>query len=429
MNAQSSMEFIILLAAVSAFAVAVLSASSGMSSQVRSMASLLPNISSNSVLQSMQPAQATQGALSLYLPTVSYVNESNEGYAIAYVPGGFTIRGVSADAPNMALLPYDSSGQGQPYVISVPFVPNAPGKNAMSIRLTATNGTSTLTMLASGETESVDPAAQYDSPQQPYATIVRNNESMIYGLSGAVSVQGITQSTGCTKSDFWGNPYPIAQQCGNAFAYMRTFDDYCYDRFGATLTYCFYTQGSALGIRKVNYTYSPYYNISLSVMVGNATLLSGLTSSREDSSVFYGGEAVGTASVLGDVASYGRDPAMGVVMLGNATAVRAVNMSYYQTFEQYLNDALAVIGYYNNTAVDSSQLSSVQQSVSSYDAYAAGLGKAPNATAQCSYSRALDSLVCRPVQGFAYSIDVNLSRGIYSGNTVIYTEGSSIRLR
>ncbi len=429
MKGQSSTEFIILLAAVSAFAVTILSLYAGLASREAPVYSSLRNVSGLDY-SNMMATTDTASQLSVYVPSTTYLMQPARAYAIVYLPAGFAISNVTAGEAGIGAIQYSYVGQGNPSILSIPILLTAVGQHNVSVAVVAVNGSNTVALHAYGMTVTVNgSASQYVRNQsgQVSAYIARRNESLLYGLSSPVSMGAITQSSSCTMMNFWDQLWPIQMQCGDAKWEVRIFDDYCFGAYGTTRTYCFYGPGNGKIMQKVNYSYSPYYNISLVTNVGGTMLTANLSSHAPSSYVYLGNAIAGNAVVDGNIIAYGPDPAQSIAVL-RSNAARLVNMSYYTTFQQYLNNVESMLAYYNNTGVDNSQMSAIQQAISAYDSYVNSTLPAQS-TSQCIYLTGRGMLSCPPLQEFVYGDILERLNDSLNANETVYVDGSKISVR
>lgn len=429
MKAQSSVEFMVLLAAVAAFAVFVLSVYGSFSARE------LPVFASlaNSPLDGNTAAAgnvASAGYVSLYLPATTYLEEPSRAYALLRLPAGFGVSNVSIGDGGLDVLPYSYDGTGPEGIISVPIVPSNTGLNVLDINVTATDGGNSLHLLASGTTLTLESnGSQYAQNQSSRitASIIRRNESLLYGLSPRINVSAITQGSGCTMMNFWDQVWPIQMQCGAAAWQVRAYDAYCYDTRGTTITYCFYSSGSGRSVQKVDYAYDAAYNITLLTHMEGGSLSANLSSRSGTSRVYMGGTSEGNATVDGNVIAFGPDPSQGLVLV-RSNSVYLANMSYYAALQQYMDSAEGILAYYNNTLVDASQLSSIQQAVSAYDSYVDSAAPAPSGS-PCAYVNASGTVSCPPSQAFIYGDILERLGGAFRANATLYFEGSRISIR
>lgn len=412
----------LIMAAVGAFVVTVLAAYSQFSGQIGPLASLMPNMSSMGFVSAANGIR-TDSSIRLYLPEITYVNQGSDAYLIAYLPPGYEIENMSGTSNGMDVLQGSYNGDGEnPYVVRMGIVPRTAGNNTMNVSLVANREGNTIELTASSSTMSV--ILQTVDHGTVQASIARNNESLLYGYADSNPIENISVSTGCTKNDFWGSPYPIGRQCGDAFAYLRVFSDYCYNTYGASLTYCFYDSSTGNSIQQPGIAPSAQYNITVNVTANGYNMTSVLSSNDPSSRLLWNGSVVGNASV-GSVDAHSSGGQADLILLSNGT-VKGLSATDYQAFRQYLNSANSMLSYYNNTGVDPTTLSLVLQSVSAYDSYASGIGRTGGGTA-CT--RVSNGISCPATDNFTYDIDARISGKVYAGNETLYVGGSRITVR
>ncbi len=428
MEIQSSLEFIVILAAVAALSVFILSMYAGFSHQEKSIFAMLPYVSTYNGAYSGNGISQLQAFL--YVPNVTYVNKSNSVYLMLYLPQNTSIASATPVSAGALFLPsgYRNPAAQGSYLLGFAFVPNSLGVQNVSVDiiLRGSNGTYARTLSSSTITVPSPTSVPRQNPAAAYAKVNGSNESVIYRLSGFHNIQQITESSSCTQEDFWYVPVPISQQCGDAKWQIRVFSTYCYDAYATPMTICFYLRNTTANVSTVNNTYGLSYNVLLTLDI-NGSQMHATLNGQNQSPVYLGDSYVGNAMVHSAASTSLPIPQFGIVVIGKGGEIYPTNYSLYQTHQQYLNSVEGVLGYYNNSNVDSPTISAVQQAVSTYNTDVGTLLNASPTQLQCNVSAS--GLSFRAATPFAYNIFANLSVSAYSGNMTLYSGSSSVVVR
>lgn len=417
MRIQASLEFLLILSALSVLSLSVLALYSNSIKQTSSAFS-------NSI---SSPAQGIR----------QFGNATQEPSVIAYLPSNSTVGEYSAldiafygcNSGNGTAALYSNSiffqGSGlvaasiNPIgVSSVEFKPSLPGYDHAWIRYketcgnTSSSGTSVLSTFASM------PASQVSGGSGVSAYISGRNESIEYKLSGRSEVYKISMWNHCAGADFFGHIFPEQDQCGDGWDYL--YSSGC--EHGSVMcmnpSFTGYNMSSAdLNNQTLVYNFSLLIGSSLGTIYGSMRngSVSGLTIQ---------GQPVGSAVV---VQASGQSLSQEVYILDNSTSSKQANLSAYPAYSQSLASLIPELRYYNNTNIPGSIQSQISEQISAFNNYVSDLISPPQVPygQQCSVSKG--AYICRAAYPFSYEINASLP-SIAAGSNSVYVDGSQINI-
>jgi hypothetical protein len=436
-RSQATIEFILISVAVISFMVFFLGLYASSPLQKSATYNAITAIFANNTPSTTNAVSALIVKGFMYIPTVTYVNRSNPAYLLFYINKNVRIERIRLESQNIDFIPssYTNISSSNPDILYFSMIPSSIGNHNIiayveigndSVSKNVVLNSSTISM---PDTSSGNRSGTAANQTRVYASIIRHNESLLYGMSSPTQIQSITESRSCTYLNWWDSPLPINEQCGSSAVWqVRIFSGQCFDEgISNTWTYCFYLQneGSANGI---NSNYSNSYNITLGMKVNNRTLESNMSSLKSNSDLFYGNRVYGNASTNNnDIISYGPQLSNNFVVLGG----NVISINYLQSYLQYLNNAKGILNYYNNSGVGASELSSIQQAISSSNDYISALDSAPNEIGKVGCNLIQNKeLICKPESNFIYgNITAYLSMNPFGINVTVYAEGSTIYIK
>ena len=424
MRAQTSIEFMLILSAVSILSLSAISLyTKGINVEHSAFAS--DNLSYITVQSSLSNESSNSPVFSFAMPLNSSIGDEGTAQMLAY---GCQFGSLNISLSSNTLLfnatEIRTNFSGL-YLSELGFVPISVGIDHVSVRYSVNCKGSEYNGTSSPYTDVIPLAYGYTGYQYS-ATISNISESIIYNESALENVSSFNEWSRCTQIGFWGNPYGINAQCGtyNAWEY-NIFSMGCYTNGGSqTETFCIvpentgFLEAGATPASAPSYTYA--FTINLTTPTGN--LSSTVISSRGKNLVYAANRIVGTASVQ-NISYTG---AINGPLLWHAGSILSVNPALYAEYSQSLTNVRYLLWYYNKTDVSSPEQSAIQQAMAAYgNASATMMRTAKPASESCSASGG--SLRCTPRAGFTYVIRITLNDSIDPGSTVYYN-GSEIEI-
>ncbi len=424
MRAQASLEFLLVMSAISALCLTAVLLYGG-DIKLYSANQIQAN-----PIYFQPPNYGTEDNSSLiaYLNTTSVNGSPNPIYLVLYgCSYGYANITIASNASS--ILNANMAAQFS-NILSLAdyFVPYRSGQIGISINYSITCKNSTVHR--SYELSSFSQNLTKSNPPTQYlgvsASITQRNESTLYNLSSQ-PVYNLGQDNGCTAHDFSGNPLPVAAQCGtsNAWDYM-VFSSSCYtNNQGQTATYCIYPDQTGYYLRSINPSEYRYeYAFSLTIYNGTDAYSINLNSTQGTFPVYVRSEKVGVANVLN---VYSQEYAPDFSVLSNSSSTLSVNTSYETKYGQAMNSAFATLAFYNSTGVDGSTQSEIEQQISSFNKSSSQLlGSKNQLSGQCKLFS--NYLQCNSLYHLDYVINVTLTKDLIP-NSTITVQGSQIFIR
>lgn len=427
MRLQTSIEFILLMAAVAGFGVTMLMVYGQMAHMqegiLAGMAGTANAIQSSNALPSASPQYSGPY---IELPSVTYVNKSNV-LLVAFSGANTTLQYVNASAPGAVLEPstYKQVGINGLEVLGFAFVPAAPGPYTIKVGYAAAGDSADLvntsTYAVYAPANSTPQTAQYS------AAVDALSELLLFNLSSGTPTYTVTESSHCSDLNWWGQQLSISQQCGNAKWYYWMFSGSCYYSANPvmTSTTCVYLNPQSASIAGLASAPFKDFNITLLLYNSSAELHANLSSSASASGIYsQAGAFYGNAVVSGGISYTGPSPTGYVVRLYNG-ADALLNQTVYYPYEQAYTNLLSTLSYYNNTSVGDS--TPIQEAISAYNSASQAITRAAPTTMQgCNFTASGRALACQPYAPFQFS---NITLYMNSKNQTLLTQGSTINIR
>ncbi|MDE1833023.1 MAG: hypothetical protein KGH58_01245 [Candidatus Micrarchaeota archaeon] len=430
-RAQATIEFMVLLGATASLAVVGLAMYHHLTASQATVFSALDNASA----PAHQPQQQVpeQYSITVSLGGTSYLNRSNSLYLLITAPYGAYISGANITstggivAPS-AMAPAITDGIT---LARFSFIPSTSGPGSVSASVEITyNGTST-ELNGTAYTYSVPfigPAPGGGSSPQFSASISSANQSVVYPVGQPVGIGYATEWSHCSYHSWSGSLLPFGAQCGDANWDFNVWSDSCYWTHGVVgATYCVKLNSTPSSYATISGQQSYLYDMELRLYnqtLSLAAAANSLNSTSELRDAY--GRPTGIMEIT-EVSGIGPDPSQGYVVLNASGARRAVAFSGYQSFEQALNNLDSVMGYYNQTGIQDSDLSAIQSAIQGYDGQALQFTNSSNVVnPQCSLSSVGGNFeyLCSPVSGLYYTINasvdgVNITQSISVGGSTV----------
>ncbi|MGC8538202.1 MAG: hypothetical protein ACP5MZ_04485 [Candidatus Micrarchaeia archaeon] len=374
MKAQASIEFLMILAAVAGLSATFVYVYGHVGTQVDAVYGYLNETqqSNNTLIQSNAAAQIEIYA---YVPPVAYTGRSSGIEVIAALPASASSVDITPESQDFSFSPDNVSVNASlsPYIAYFQAVPRSAGNASVEViaRWVGSNGTTVYKSI----NESVfvyasnASAGGKDNSAHVAATLLGSNESVLYALSSDEEVPKLEETSHCTYINFWYTPLSFKAQCGNAAWDFSIFSDGCYDAGSTGRTYCVYEDPTGAYTSNATGQEGFLYNLTISLAYGNETYIATLSSNRKDALLKLGNLTEGNARVGGQIDGQSIRPPSAMEVMDYNTNQYPIGIGAYNTYEQYSSALDAKLGYYNGSSVESSEFSSIQQSVSSYNAY------------------------------------------------------------
>ncbi len=429
MELQSSIEFMLLLAAVAGLSIAVLGMyAHSISSQKAALSAML---AVNSTQANITPPSQTYRGPYIDVPSVSFVNRSNvmlvmlsgDGASLRYI-------GVKSATSEMTPQYYRNVSINGLEVLEFGFVPMEPGQQEIKLTYYGAQGAEHNITASTYATYAL--AGQNATAPSPYTASIRAlSELLMFNVTDGSPIYTVTEHSHCSYLDWQGQQLSISQQCGNAKWYYWMFSDSCYYSANPvmTSTTCVYLNPAGTSVNGISSYPGKAFNITLTMENQTMSLHSNLTALDVPSTVYLqSGTIAGNAVASGSVSYTGPQPSSQyVVRLRNGNAV-LVNQTDYYTYEQAYTSLLSTMAYYNNTGPGGD--SSAQQAISSYNIASSDFADAlPSGTGDCTLSRENGSIyfVCPPYAPFTFS---NITAYIHDAHDQsISAQGSTVYIR
>lgn len=432
MNAQTTLEFVILLSVVASLSVFVIGAYSSLTSTQKPFY--------ESVLNQTSLANGTHGpavgnnrsdGVYASIANLTYVNRSNN-LEVILTSSGTVPKVYVTGTPGVAVTPgaYYNVSPGGVAVLTFSVVPKTVG----AIGLTAVADFSSTNASAYAETYAVQPSAGgpvYQWNPEFSASLSRRNESIAYGMGGAKDVYAVSIWGHCSWMSWWYDVQEsITAQCGDANWYFWEFDASCYwnhDIYYAT--YCVKLNPTGTSFSRIQNMQRYGYNTTLVLYNGTMRLGADFNAAR-NASVLTGsdGRIYGNASIVW-VSGIGPQSYSSYVLMNTSGSERVVNMSYYNTYVQYLNGMYSLMNSYNNSGGD---YGAAMQEIGYFNSSSRSFINSPAAHDQyCSLAESGGNTVysCRPMSGLYYDINVSIDPLVYDSNQSISVQGSTVNIR
>lgn len=430
MNAQTTLEFIILLAAVASFSVVLLSIYSGFMHNQKSAFLAITNSINGSAKYSNASFEAPSGSfyIKAFIQNVTYTGIESTLQGALEVPGNAVVTVLELNASGATIEPHSYYNIGNGTII-LPFEIMPLRTGALSFNLTAVVNYS-----GRYEKESAYVMSYAETPgiknfTEGFASIKRNSEHIEYGLVPQ-SLYNIGVQSHCSYVNFWGNELSLKGECGNSARwYLWVGSWYCTWAQGSqsdTMTYCFYPEQTNASVSSILPNGSYAYNISLLIDENGLELSSNLSNTTSTSQL----KAEGTNDTYGNaivesVSGLRQGISQSYLVLNKSGQKYIINASAYAAYGQALTSSEGMLGYYNGTGTSASAIQSILQGVSQLNSEAGKLSST-SATSISNCTLSGNFLSCAPMPYFYYMINASLP---ISNNYSIDFEGSTITIK
>ncbi|MGC8651954.1 MAG: hypothetical protein ACP5UH_01740 [Candidatus Micrarchaeia archaeon] len=437
MKAQTTLEFVLLLAAVASFSTILLGIYSGfMHGQKSALLEMGGIIEPNSTgTNTLFDAAAGDFYIAALVQNTTHIGVETTLQAVLYVPESERIEMLELNASNAYVAQPKRYNVGNGTVVeSFDVVPLSGG--AVGFNLTAVVNDSGLIekesayALSYAVASAVTGQEGQNTTTQIFASIKRDSESIDYGAGGASNIYTIGVWNHCSYTGFWSNELSLGQECGSSASwYFWVSSWYCTWAQGLqsdTMTYCFYKEPSGVTISHISQNATYNYSISLALKLDTLDLNASLSSSEDKASLLEGGTGYGDATVT-SVSGTLQDLSQGYLVLHKSGSSQGdmINASQYAPYSQASASTEGMLAYYNNTHTSSSSLQYVLQAISSMNNQAEELSNTTSASVS-SCTAIGNSVSCAPLPYLYYTIDAVINND--KGAQEIDYEGSMINV-
>ncbi|MDE1825072.1 MAG: hypothetical protein KGH61_03280 [Candidatus Micrarchaeota archaeon] len=421
MKMQTSLEFIILLSAVSMLSLFVITSyKTSIIGNEKILGSLLQNGTPSH--NASAGAVAQNILMDFYMPTSSYIGKPNNmQFAIfGCGNGNFSIsfHSTSITIPDNSLQS-NLSGLG---LYSLYFTPMYSGYDTINASGMISCGNLTRKISSSLITYAiVQNSAPSNGFPQVSALISGRNESVAYKIRSTSSLMGMEESNHCTERNVYG-VLPDSAQCGIGSWGYSVFSEYCYTESNYyTMTYCVDPTPINYSIGMISQDSLLAYKFNLTISSGDFSA-EGQISNSSNETMYSRGQAVGYAKVI-NISLLGNQP--NAYFLIGKSKTNLTSPSAYQNYVQAENNMYATMGFYNGSYVSTDTQSMLEESVS---AYIQALDTLLNTTESPVACRLMENTyACNPESPFMYLINSTL-KGVGSNSTAEYL-GSVVNVR
>ena len=441
MKIQGSLEFIILLSATALFSVGVLGTYLHYTSAQKTAYSGMIG----SIANDVQASGATQPLQRPYMyasiPNITYSGSAADLQLVIYAPNGSYINYVTANGDNLRLFPSRYNGIDLSGIDTLTFsvVPEGTGTRQVKVaaEISSSAGAAVLNDTVMTYTvNSIGTGIGVDrGPVLFQAAIKRFNESVLYRTVGWSDTYSAYETSHCSYENFWYQQLGKGAQCGNAVSYFWTFSGYCYwDRGIATKTYCVYLKptGTTYGTLSGNQSYRYRIGLDLYNYSDGANISANLSSNGGNETLQGINGTYGNAVVGKGIEGITEMGSQGTVMVNRSGSLYGINYSNYYVYLQDLNRLNAILGYYNGKGVGGSQLSSIDQAISSYNGESAAFSDSPPSGPNgCRVYKNSSAAfyACPPVGYLDYNNITAMISNIAHQNGSIDVLGSTVNIR
>ncbi|MEM0150073.1 MAG: hypothetical protein QXW10_04210 [Candidatus Micrarchaeaceae archaeon] len=433
MKAQTSIEFLLILAAVAGMSVTFIYAYEHASSQMNSIYGYLNATGKENNFTMPNPAGVHARAY-MYVAPIMYLNGTGSVEVIAALPQNASSVEITPASNAFDFLPSDiyANSTFSPYIAYFQAMPRQTGKEEIAVIVKITDGNAIMYEEANASTyvygQNAPPGS--NATLEPIsASVKQNNDSVLYGLSQKEGVPKLEETYHCTYLNFWYTPLSFKDQCGNAAWDFSIFTDGCYDSGSTGRTYCVYEDPTGTYTQNVTYSSGYLYNATLSLAYENSAYVSNMNNKKTEAALLEGNAVAGNAVISGQIIGQAvQQPSSMEVVDSNGSAY-PVGIDAYDAYEQYFLAMEGKLGYYNGSGVDSSEFSSIQQSVSAYNAYLSKfLGTPADKSCNVTSSTDNDYLSCPAAAPLDFE-NVTAYLNNISVNRTILADGSTINVR
>ncbi|MCL4404523.1 MAG: hypothetical protein M1544_01440 [Candidatus Marsarchaeota archaeon] len=413
---QSSIEFLVLMAAMASMSAIGLFYYSGVHSMISNSVD-----SYNAAQQQPNASEATSHynyTINAYLfsPELE-LGKASRATLLVSTPI-FSNVSISANASEILITPNDTAGNSDALGYSYEFYldPIKTGESNITFGITARNGSAVIEKSVSLGVYAYSPSQGTSANNAsgygiPYVYLEPESEFIDYPLGKSSDMYYITESSRCSILNFMGGQAPIQEQCGDASWYFWTFSSSCY--YGSaqvpTKTYCIYKRYSGYNASQIGENSSYLYNVSLKLEYKGNNMDSQFNQGASSFELRDGNNTAGNVSVTNSIYA--------VPVLADEYLIRSKNKtltepySNYTDLESLYSTLVSDLAYYNNSDYGGG---TVDREIYAYNsAFYRNINSTQNLTSACSAENQgnMQSYVCKPESQLEFE---NISIDVYN---------------
>ncbi len=414
---QASLEFMLILSAVSLVAFLALGIYASRASQGEKLLNLsLADVKFNA-------STGSRFNISFYMPFNTVVGNS---YLLNYVvmcPNGSFVFDINSSNISFSKDRISSSIENI-FAGYLYFVPKDAGENNAKIYYTAScgkdySGSYKLSTYSIYQNQNNLVNNTTDS-----FAIYNRNEFLLYNYSGKNNINGLS---------IWGHCkyYPpnvpgtsVLYECGtkNAWDY-DVFSYYCYNiEEGVYYTICIVPYSTQYNLSNLNANqYSFSYNFTLRAYYNGVEFYARFNNTK-CASLFSGNEKIGEACIS-NISGIG--PINYATLISNSTSSGIANQSLYQSYMQARNNMYSTLSYFNSSYADNAEQAQINSAIDYYEKAASDLEGSGFGSIQGCYAGE-NYLECKPTYPLSYVINARLNQSTY--NETLYYQGSILHI-
>ena len=434
MKAQTSIEFLMILAAVAGLSATFLYVYGHVGTQVDAVYGYL-NETQQSNYTAIQSNAVAQIEVYAYVPPIAYTGRSSSIEVIAALPENVSNMSITPQSQDFSFSPMHVlvNASLSPYIAYFQAVPRFAGNASVEIVARAVESDGTVAYRSINESAFVYASnastGTGSNSAHATATISESNESVLYALSRKDNVPKLEETSHCTYLNFWYTPLSFQAQCGNAAWDFSIFSDGCYDAGSTGRTYCVYKEPTGAYTSNITGQGGYLYNLTISLKYGDKTYIAIVNSNRKEAPLRLGSLTEGNVTIGGQIDGQAAQSPQSMEAMDYNMNQYPIGIGAYDTYEQYSSALDAKLGYYNGSSVESSEFSSIQQSISSYNTY---MGRFLNTSAAGSCNVIEydgGSYLSCPAAAQLDFTNITVYLDNYTADETLYADGSTINLR
>lgn len=382
MNAQTTIEFMIILIALMSFSIIIISKYTAIQhSQVaffeglKNTISTMPNASNiNSSYNNYQMN------ITAYLQNITYINKSNNFDIIFSYPGNYKINNIIFATNNANIIPLNFSNINGSYIkiIQTSIIPENTGIIKTTIHTSVTifsqnhqNITKTYNLSVSSYAEfepSINSTNNTNSSQS-LALIKDRNESIIYNLSSNENLTKAFMWSHCAYIDNSGEPKGEVQECGgNTYGFIENIFPFC-DSGYFYIYYCVALKNiSGAFIQNITNQQINAYKINLFINVSGIQGDSYLSNLKSTNELIEGNGTYGISSIK---SVYNPAPYLNpnYVVLNKFNGRYIIYPTYYKNYINNLSSLQSILAIYNDSEVSGGNINYVSHEINIVNNY------------------------------------------------------------
>ncbi|MGC8662445.1 MAG: hypothetical protein ACP5RT_01515 [Candidatus Micrarchaeia archaeon] len=415
MKIQTSLEFLLIISAISLLLFLTLGIYASRTSQDIKLLNLgMNDLRSNTTLDSFG-----QFNLSFFMPFNTVVGNSYTLDYVAICPNGLLKISLSSEDVSFS----KDVVSGKIYNILTGYVyiiPKTAGENNVTISYNASCGKSYYGSLELSTYAYQNNQNQSQNQSASSFSIYNRKEFLVYNYSDSSNINNLNIWGHCTYYPPGVQNTSTTSECMNRNSWDFNDINYYCDNLNRGLQYttCIAPTISQYNISYVYANqYSFLYSFSL-IIYYKGMLLHSSFNSTNCTAVLYGNKIVGKACIssVSGVGSLGY-----LDIISGPSGQGAANMTLYQSYIEAKNNLYSTLSFFNSTYVNSGELAQINNAINYYEKASENLEKGGYEQIYGCIAKE-NYIMCKPAYPISYTIDVRLN--IDTKNETIYDEGS-----